>query len=50
MIAENDDRGDGTYNSRIRSFSIPAAGTYTITAGSFGDASGGEYTLTLSRG
>jgi hypothetical protein len=50
MIAENDDRGDGTYNSRIRSFSIPAAGTYTISAGSFGDASGGDYTLTLSRG
>lgn len=50
MIVENDDRGDGTYNSRIRSFSIPAAGTYTISAGSFGDASGGDYTLTLSRG
>ncbi len=50
MIAENDDRGDGTFNSRILSFSIPAAGTYTISAGSFGDASSGEYTLTLSRG
>jgi hypothetical protein len=50
MIAENDDRGDGTYNSRIRSFAVPAAGTYTIAAGSFADASGGEYTLTLARG
>jgi hypothetical protein len=48
-VTFNDDRGDGTFNSRIARFRLPATGTYTILAGSYNDSGSGAYTLTLTR-
>jgi|GEM_PF-4989229 len=47
-VASNDDRGDGTFNSRIARFRLTADGIYTIRAGSYNNAGSGDYTLTLT--
>jgi len=45
--ASNDDRGDGTLNSRIN-FTAPFAGEYTIQATSFGSNVEGGYSLSVA--
>jgi hypothetical protein len=45
--ASNDDRGDGTLNSRL-TFTAPFAGEYTIQATSFGADTVGPYTLSAA--
>ncbi|MDX1992372.1 MAG: PPC domain-containing protein [bacterium] len=50
FLAYNDDRGDGTLNSRISSVELPADGEYTLTVASYTGSSGGTYTLRLYEG
>ena len=48
ILAENDDNNrDGTTNSLIDLFLIPAADTYTIVARGLGEADSGDYNITL---
>lgn len=45
ILAYNDDRGDGTMNSRIANFVVPASGTYYIRAISWQNGSSGPHKL-----
>lgn len=49
QIAENDDGfDDGTYNSRIRSVTLPPAESYNIVASRYDTFYAGEFTLSVS--
>jgi hypothetical protein len=49
VIATNDDRGDGTYNSQII-YVAERAGEYVITISRYDDSTRGEYDLTVQFG
>lgn len=46
-VAQNDDRADGTTNSRIV-FTLTSTGTWTVVANSLTVSGAGDYVLTLS--
>gem|GEM_PF-370555 len=49
LVAENDDRGDGTYNSQIV-YTAEMSGTYVIEVGRYDDSTSGEYIVTVEFG
>jgi len=48
QVVYNDDAGDGSLNSKIENFALPADGTYTIYARGLSEDASGPYTLTLN--
>ena len=47
LVAENDDRGDGSLNSQLQ-FNVPSDGAYEIVVRDFADYNGGDYILDLA--
>ncbi|MBL8545794.1 MAG: PPC domain-containing protein [Hyphomonadaceae bacterium] len=47
VLAQSDDRGDGTLNSQII-FEAPGAGSYTIIASTYGGNGAGDFILSLA--
>ncbi len=47
LVAENDDRGDGSLNSRLE-YAVPADGLYQIVVRDFADYNGGDYLLEVA--
>jgi hypothetical protein len=47
VVAENDDRGDGTFNSQII-YAVPADGIYTVVVSSYNQAGEGTFLLSIA--
>jgi hypothetical protein len=46
-VAFNDDRGDGTFNSRI-TYEVPTSGTYTIVVERYDSSTSGDYDIVVT--